>query len=81
MIHEEPLCIICDGGDCTRQAVYACSIKDLGTHHVSYVRMYCPECTKELTDNIGGVIIRNGGGRKLHDYLEVEHIDKARQHT
>lgn len=73
---RESLVAVCDSHKCTYLAVYACTVKNIDTQHIQYVRLYCTEHTAELTTGIKAILDKpEHDGKVLHDYLDVEHIE------
>lgn len=66
----------CDSHRCTALAVYACTVRNIDTQQIQYVRLYCTECTAKLTAGIKVILDKpEHDGKRLHDYLDVEHIE------
>lgn len=71
---------ICESGKCTAQAVYRCTAKEFGGQKY-YVRDYCTVHTNELVKGVSAIVAKpENDGHKLHEFLEVEHVNaKASQ--
>jgi hypothetical protein len=67
----------CESARCTQQSIYRCTVKRFGRNHVSYCRDYCTKHTQELTEGMVRLMKSPEwqGTERLHDYLEVEHIN------
>jgi hypothetical protein len=68
VISEADLAIICDNAACTRQACYVIVLQASSV----LIRMYCPECTRRLTEGVAKILLHND--IKVHDVLEVDHL-------
>ena len=64
----------CDSTLCPNPAVYCCHVKMYGAQAETYVRNYCEHDTKLLVEGMAKVL-RDMSDERLHEYLEVEHVD------
>jgi hypothetical protein len=65
----------CESTSCPNQAVYQCTAKEFGGQK-HYVRDYCAECTAELVKGVSAIVAKpENDGHKLHEFLEVEHVN------
>lgn len=68
VIREADLGIVCDNPPCTCQACYVVVV-----HADSVlIRMYCPGCTRRLTEGVAKVM--HGNDIPIHDVLEVQNL-------
>jgi hypothetical protein len=65
----------CESTSCTNEAVYQCTAKEFSGQK-AYVRDYCAECTAALVKGISAIVAQpENHGHKLHEFLEVEHVN------
>lgn len=67
VISESELGIPCDGGKCTRQAHYVCTVRADET----LIRLYCAQCTATLLQGVAKVLHE---GESLHDHVDTVHL-------
>lgn len=63
----------CQSDKCTREAVYHCEVKFIGTEQV-YMRDYCTIHVRQLGHGMAELIDKYQA-EPLHNYLKVEHVD------
>lgn len=74
VISEHEMCVVCDNGKCTCLACYVVVVHTDST----YVRLYCADCTRRLTEGTANLVRDSGSTLAVHDLLEVEYLSTGR---